>query len=135
MFSGYLFAFRPRRGEIVPMFFHPHARSAEHDAFKFESETLFQAVFAGQRDLAARAYHAMPGQPARSAQRPDNLTGATGKTSRARHFAVGGDSAFGNFPNGVANDFQHDARLHRTEGFPPWRTRSCVLRRFGGSRR
>ena len=121
MFSGYSLALLAgrlwglwARRPFVLMLFHPDASSVKDDAFGLQAEALFQAIFAGKRNFAAGADHAMPGQPARSAaQRPDHLSRTSGKTSRARHVAIGGHFAFRNSANGVADDFKHVASIAR----------------------
>ena len=118
MFSGYRFALLGG-GELVLMLFHPHARSMEDNAFRLQPDSLFEAVFARERDLSFSAHHAVPGQPPRRAsERPDYLTSTAWKTRRPRDVAVSRNLAFRYFPNGVANDFKHDALL--------WRTHTCV---------
>src|ERR1700733_4806839 len=90
MISGY--RLRPLAADLpkfVLVLFHPHTRSMEDDAFSLETQSLFQAVFARERDLSLRAYNTMPRQPAGTSQCPNHLTGAAGKARRARDLAVG----------------------------------------------
>ena len=92
------------------MLFHPHATPVKDHAFRFQPQALFQAVFAGKRDLAARPDYPMPGQPASGLERPNHLASATRKARRARDIAVGGYFAFRYFPNRVANNVKHDTK-------------------------
>src|SRR5581483_6252062 len=94
-------------GPLVRVLFHPDAGAAKGDAFGFEAEALFESVFAGQGDFAAGADDAMPGKTAGGSQGPDYLTRATGETGGAGDVAIGGDFAFGDAANGVADDFEH----------------------------
>ena len=121
MFLGYRLGLRPgprlAHGPRVLMLFHPNARSVEDYAFQLQSDALIEAVFARQRNFSFGSYDPMPGQPARcTSQRPHYLTGAARKARRAGDVAISGDFALGNLTNGVADDFQHDALLHGTEG-------------------
>ena len=114
MFSGYLLALsRPVRGNSVLMLFHPHARSVEHHAFRFQPQALFEAVFARQRDLSPAPTTRCQGSPRAASQRPDHLPRASRKARRARHIAVGGHFAFRNFANRVADNFEHGAYCAR----------------------
>ncbi len=105
MISGYRLA--ARLPKFVLVLFNPHTGSVEGDAFRLESQALFEAVFAWERNLPFRAYNTMPRQPTGPAQCPNHLTGAPGKASRSRDVAVGGYFALWNFANGVANNVQH----------------------------
>jgi hypothetical protein len=91
----------------------------EDDAFSLETQSLFQAVFARERDLSLRAYNTMPRQPAGTSQCPNHLTGAAGKARRARDLAVGRYFTSGDFANSVADDFKHDALLCAIPGQCP----------------
>jgi len=112
MLSGYIFG----SGELVLMLFHPHTGSMEHDAFRFQPNPLFEAVFTRERDFAAGGDHSMPGQPTCASERPDNLTSTAGETCRARDVAIGGHLAFRYFPNGVTDDFEHENLLGAIPG-------------------
>ena len=63
---------------MMLMLFHPNARAAKSDAFRFQAEPLLETIFAGQRDFAARRDYAMPRQSTAVAQSPDYLTCAPG---------------------------------------------------------
>jgi hypothetical protein len=102
--------------ELVLMLLHPDTGSMESDAFGFQAEALFQAIFARERDFAAGSDHSMPRQTACTPERPDHLTGTTGEAGRARDVAIGGDSAPGNFTNSIANYFQHSGLLGSVPG-------------------
>ncbi len=84
MFSGYsLTLLAGGLSKIVLMFFHPNAPPVENHAFRFQPQPLFQAVFAGKRDLSAGPHYPMPGQPAGRSEGPNYLARAARKARRA----------------------------------------------------
>ena len=93
---------------LVPMLLHPHPRSMKHNALGLQTQALLKTVFTRERNFSFGSYHAMPRQPSRRApQRPHHLARATWETRRQRHVAIRGNLASGDFPNGIADDFEH----------------------------
>src|SRR5271166_5021825 len=92
---------------MVFVFFHPNARAAESDAFRFQAQPLFESIFAGQRDLAARPNYTMPRQSPRFSERPNHLACAAWKSCRSGDAAVGGHFALGDLTYGVADHVEH----------------------------
>lgn len=108
MTLGYRFALGGRISELMLVAIHLDARAVKGHAFGFQPEALFEAAFAGQRDFASGADHAMPRQSGgRGAQCPDHLSRPPGITGGTGDVAISGDFPFGDAPYGVAQDFEH----------------------------
>ena len=86
---------------------HPHASTVKDHTFRFQAKSLFERRFPAQEDFAFCAHYAMPRQAARILQCPHNLARRTGEAGRARDITVGGDFAFWDAANGIADDVKH----------------------------
>lgn len=70
------------------MLLQPHPAALKSDAFGFKPQSLFQARFAWQKDLAARPEYAVPRQTTRVSQRPNYLSRTAGEARGSRHIAI-----------------------------------------------
>src|SRR5579864_6397843 len=102
-------AFLPSRPglEAMLMLFHPHSACTEPYTLGLQAQSLLEPILARQHDFSAGAHHTMPGQPARSAQRPHDLPRTPWKTGSARHFTISGHLTFRDGSNSVADRAQH----------------------------
>jgi hypothetical protein len=69
---------------------HVDAPPAKGDSLEFESQPLFQRIFARHADRAARAYYAMPWQPLEGAKSSNHLARGSRKTGRGGDLSVAG---------------------------------------------
>ncbi len=69
---------------------HVHAPAAKGDSLEFESQPLFEGVFARHADRAAGAHHAMPWQSLEGAERPNHLTRGPRKAGRGGDLSIAG---------------------------------------------
>jgi hypothetical protein len=97
---------------MVLMEVHADARAAEPDAFVLEADALLHTGFAGQKDPAARADHAMPGDTASTPERPYYLPGGAGEASGCGDLTVSGHLPARDAANRIANGLEHGLILH-----------------------
>lgn len=73
---------------------HIHAQSDQADPFRLQSQTLLEAVFAGEKDFAACSNHPLPGNAGATAvQCPCDLSSISGIARGIRDVAIGGNLA------------------------------------------
>ena len=110
------------------MLLHVHAQADEGDALALEQESLLRAFHPRQQDLSAGADDALPGQPARTVQRPHDLPRCARETGRVGNVAVGRDLAARDPADGRANHREHTVigeGLHLW--FNPWPVRAVAI--------
>jgi len=118
-----------RNIKAVLVLFHPHSAATKRYAFGLEAQSLLEAIFARQHDFSAGSHHPMPGQAARSPQRPHYLPSATRKPGGTRNVAISGHPTFRNCSNSVADNGEqirsYCARYHASVRRSPCSSVNC----------
>jgi hypothetical protein len=100
------------------MVLHVDAEAMELNAFGLEAHALFEAVFAGEEDLAARADDTLPRDSvASTVECPCSLTGCTGKSRGVGDVSVSGNLAAGDTADLGEDSLEHVGRLGHGEDF------------------
>ena len=105
------------KAEAMLVRFEVDARAVEADAFGFQEDALFEALFTGEEDLTAGSDDPVPGQTVSLAKGPDNLTGASGEACGGRNAAVRGDFTARDAADGGAELGEHLRLAAVGEGF------------------
>ena len=93
---------------MMLMLFHPNAGAAKGHALRFQAEALFQSIFAGKGDLAARPDYAMPRESTSVSKGPHYLPCGSRKSRGLCDLSVSGHLALGDLANHFANHVEHD---------------------------